>query len=375
MRNKRSGIGDWRLGFTPYTLRSTLYTLLILWLVACTPAGQNPIPTIAPAANLLATSTQPPATSTQPPATSTQPSTATSQPPTATSQPPTTTSQSPTATPTPNVIPSFLIEPINAPYYEAPLAAVACGGEGLYYQSSFPSPTTGTNRLYHIYLPPCYGQDGHVYPVLYLIHGSIQTDSHFLDLGLAAHLDEGIAAGRYPPFIVVMPFNDELGNNTSGGEGSVEGVTVNDLLPFVERTYCAWIDPAGRSIGGISRGGYWAMEIAFRHTHRFSSVSGHSTQLLLDVDDARYNPLATYATADLSQMRIWLDWGSRDFLREGQEEMQRLLNEANIPNDTTVNPGGHSDIYWQVHMQEYADWHAAAWSLDRATYPACTHSP
>lgn len=277
----------------------------------------------------------------------------------------------PTRTPTPAALVNRFPQPINAPSLDQPPLQTACDQPGLIFRSRFPSQVGGRWRDYHVYLPPCYGRDGRVYPVLYLIHGSIQTDSHWLDLGLATYADAGIAAGRYPPFIAIMPFSGELGNISSGGANSIEGITLNYLLPYVQANYCAWNDRAGRSIGGISRGGYWALEMAFLHPDLFAAVAGHSSHLRFETDPARYNPLATYATVDLSNSRIWLDRGEKDFLRVGQDQLHSLLTAAGISHEYRVNPGGHNEAYWAAHLPEYIDWHTAGWPLDRAAYPAC----
>ena len=259
----------------------------------------------------------------------------------------------------------------NAPFLAAPPRSTDCGEQGTLFRSQFPSTVGGPLREYHLYLPPCYGEDGRAYPVLYLFHGSIQTDSHWADLGLAAHLDEGIRTRTFPPFIVVMPFNGELGNITSGNTNSIEGVTVDSLLPYIDETYCTWAAAEGRSIGGISRGGYWALMIAFRHPELFTAVAGHSSHLRFETDSELYNPLATYATADLSNIRIWMDWGETDFLRPGQQQLRDSLQQIGANLDVTVNPGGHNDAYWLTHLPTYLTWHADGWPTDRRLYPPC----
>ncbi|MEM7332758.1 MAG: alpha/beta hydrolase-fold protein [Chloroflexota bacterium] len=258
-----------------------------------------------------------------------------------------------------------------APLIEAVPARLGCDENGRLFKSQFPSDVGGPLRDYHIYLPPCYGMDGRTYPVLYLFHGSIQTDSHWADLGLANILNDKMGSGEYPPFVVVMPNNGSIGNTTSGNDHSIEGVTVNALMPYIESITCTWNDAEGRSLGGISRGGYWALMIAFRHTDLFTAVSGHSSHLRFETDDPVYNPLATYETADLSNMRIWMDWGETDFLRTGQRQLARSLHEINANLTDAVNDGGHNERYWLTHLPSYLDWHAAEWSTDRADYPEC----
>ncbi|HEX6384781.1 MAG TPA: alpha/beta hydrolase-fold protein [Anaerolineae bacterium] len=356
----------------------------LLWplLVGCTIPGR-PIPTLQPVAAVpLALSETDPDDPSIPPTYTPQPQATapivTPTPlPTATASPtpvplPTLTPL-PTLPPTSEVIPAFLsAEPANAAFLEQPPATTECSESGLLFRSQFPSAVGGPWRYYHAYLPPCYGQDGRAYAVLYLFHGSVQTDSHWADLGLVHHADRGIRDGRYPPFIAIMPFSGALGNSTSGGDGSIEGITVNALLPYVDETYCTWTEAAGRSLGGISRGGYWALMIAFRHSDLFAAVSGHSSHLRFETDGARYNPLATYAEADLSNMRIWLDWGERDFLWAGQQQLHRALTDAGVAHEAHVRGGGHNETYWMVHLQEYLDWHTAAWPRDRQAYPLCS---
>ncbi len=277
------------------------------------------------------------------------------------------------SSPTPVVLAAHFPQQTGVAFLETPPRYTICDGKGIVFQSRFPSEVGGGWRNYHVYLPSCYGQDGRSYPLVYLIHGSIQTDSHWLDLGLATYADEGIASGRFPPFIAIMPFSGTIGNISSGGNNSIEGITINYLLPFIESSYCSWKAAAGRTIGGISRGGYWALEIAFSYPDLFSAVSGHSSHLRFETDPAKYNPLATYATADLSGMRIWLDRGEKDFLRTGQDQLHDRLKEVGISHEYRINPGGHSDAYWSEHLPEYLDWHAANWPKERNLYPACDH--
>ncbi len=280
----------------------------------------------------------------------------------------------PTATMEPSATPLALpISFVNStyPYRARPPESVPCGDQGLIYRSSIPGGADGSEIPYHVYLPPCYGLDGRTYPVLYLLHGSIQTDSHWLDLGLAEYANAGIRSGRYPSFIAIMPYSGRLGNMTSGGPNSVEGRIVGKLIPAIDDLFCTWPEAAGRSIGGISRGGYWALEIAFRQPQLFSAVSGHSSHLRFETDSARYNPLATYATVDLANTRIWLDRGETDFLRNGQDLLHERLTAAGIEHEYRINPGGHSNAYWAQHLPEYLDWHLALWPHEGEAYGRC----
>lgn len=357
-------------------MRRSLGQLFLLWgglflLAGCAGPG-NPVelPTQMPLAILPVTPTAAPLPPTFTPIASGNPITTLTS--TATIAPTPSPTLTPTETPTPVPIPHYLVNGImQPPFLEHPPGSVACSGRGVLFRSRYPSEFGGPWRYYTAYLPSCYGQQGRSYPVLYLFHGSIQNDFHWVDLGLVQYVDAGIARGKYAPFIVIMPDNGELGNLTSGGERSIEGITINALLPAIDAAYCTWNDRVGRSIGGISRGGYWALMIAFRHPHLFAAVSGHSSHLRYETDKAEYNPLSTFATADLSAMRIWLDWGEKDFLYYGQKTLHESLVADGISHDVRLNPGGHNEQYWRDHIADYLDWHAASWPLESDVYPPC----
>ena len=278
------------------------------------------------------------------------------------------------ATPTPFAVPDYLKRSVSVLDLSEPPQSTECGNQGLVYASRFPSSIWGSPRNYHAYVPPCYGVDGRAYPVIYMIHGSGHKDDMYIHLGLPQHIDQGIAEGRYTPFIVIIPYSGAWGDATSGGERSVEGVTIQDLIPWVDNNFCTWNDMRGRSIGGISRGGYWALMMAFRHPELFTAVSGHSSHLRLETDPPQFNPLATYTTINLAHMRIWMDWGDSDFLRAGQQRLHESLMNAGIAHSVKVAAGGHANYYWFEHMREYIDWHAESWPMAREVYPPCSET-
>jgi len=279
-------------------------------------------------------------------------------PPTATATPTPSLTPTLTSTATPTATPTATSTP-------APTATRCAETVGQMVQGTFPSPVQGIQQRYRIYLPPCYGQSGRLYPTLYLFHGNVYTESHWDDLGVA----QAAGAGR-TPFLIVLPFGGEIANATSGGDWSFEGVVMNELIPFIEQRYCAWPAAAGRAIGGISRGGYWSLEIGFRHPEHFAAVGGHSAALFYNNAGPVYNPLTTGANPRLSALPIYLDIGERDWLRQGVFDLHALLETAGAPHAWQLNPGAHQDAYWQEHMVEYLAWYASHWPAQESEYPS-----
>jgi enterochelin esterase-like enzyme len=236
---------------------------------------------------------------------------------------------------------------------------------------SYFSAIAGQDNTYRIYLPPCYGQNDRFYPTLYMFHGNIDTDVKWDDLGLDEAAENGMLADELPPFLIVMPDGGWIANNSSGGPYSFEGVILNELIPAIEATYCAWPEPDGRAIGGLSRGGYWSLEIAFRNPEIFSSVGGHSPALIDIAAGPDLDPIYTWEHKDLSRLRIFVDIGENDYLRANAILLHDRLTAGGIQHDWSLNEGGHEDIYWASRVKEYLTWYAHFWPKDSEAYPLC----
>lgn len=229
------------------------------------------------------------------------------------------------------------------------------------------SQVLGREMVYRIYLPPCY-EEGQAYPVLYLLHGYPFDESHWDRLGVDEAANAGIRSGAYPPLIIVMPNGDPSPDgifvNTSGGDNSVEGLVVNELIPHVDQTYRTRADRAGRAIGGISRGGVWSLEIGFRHPELFAIVGAHSAALSVNYPHPLYDPFNLAADAAIASMRIWLDAGDADWARAGVERLHEVLNEHNVAHEYVIGEGAHTNEYWSRMLPAYLAFYTADWTSD-----------
>ncbi len=224
----------------------------------------------------------------------------------------------------------------------------------------YPSAAAGESR-FRIYLPPCY-DDGRLYPTLYLLPGNVHDDSIWDEMGLDEAAERGIVDGLLPPMLIVMVGGGGMANSTSGGAGSYEFVILDDLIPFIEGSYAA--DPANRAIGGLSRGGYWALEIAFRHPDAFVSVGGHSAALVDCCATDDVNPLYTGVHNDLTDLRIYLDTGRDDYLRANVTLLHEEMAAAGRDHRWVLNDGAHEEAYWMAHLDAYLAWYAEGMDAD-----------
>lgn len=222
----------------------------------------------------------------------------------------------------------------------------------------------------HIYLPPCYNAQAYEYPALYLIHGTAYEQGGFIQNGLPRLAELQMGVGTLPPFIIVMPGADMNAGEgskyswTNWGNGSYDDFFVNELIPFVDSKYSTWKSKEGRAIGGISRGGYWSVEIGFAHPDLFSAVGGHSpsTGTMLVNMPAGFTMIQTAKSIeDLRTMRIWLDAGDGDWARIDAKNLSEELDQNGVSNTLTFGQGIHEDAYWISRFNDYLGFYAQDW--------------
>ncbi|PJF22578.1 MAG: hypothetical protein CUN56_05255, partial [Phototrophicales bacterium] len=244
-----------------------------------------------------------------------------------------------------------------------------------YADESICTETTGTliddtyfsvfiqqEMVYRVYLPPCYDSEGTPYPVIYLMHGSNRDHTQWTErLGIHEALNRGITSGAFPPVIVVMPYGGWIANeNRFEGNATWSNIFLTELMPTIETRYHT---NEQRALGGISRGGFWAFNIAFRFPELFTAVGGHSPFFDPGHYPAAYNPLNLAESApNIDRLRIALDRGADDYAWYGIDLMDEALTRRGIAHTYTVYPDGeHEDAYWAAHVMDYLAFYLADW--------------
>ncbi len=245
--------------------------------------------------------------------------------------------------------------------------------------STINSKITAAPITVHTYLPPCYDAREYTYPTLYLIHGTAFEQGGWIYDGVPRVADIQMSVGSLPPFIIVMPGADMRAGEASKyawsnwGEQSYEGFVMDELIPFVDKKYSTWASREGRAIGGISRGGYWAIQIAFANPDKFSVVGGHSPSVdkLLVGMPANFSMLDTARSMGaLHTLRIWLDAGSDDWARFDAKKLADELDAESISYSMDVGPGNHEDSYWTSRVPDYLAFYASNWPREARTRQA-----
>ena len=167
------------------------------------------------------------------------------------------------------------------------------------------------------------------YPVVYLLPGTNNTPATLTD-----NMDVEAFSARYP-VIVVIPFGG-LGsyytdwfNGGAFGPPKWETYHLGQLIPLLDARYRTIADRSGRSIMGISMGGFGSISYAARHPDLFAAAVSLSGAVNTD-----YAPQIPVVTAS-----ALLDSGAPD-AQFGPRATQEVRWRGHNPWDLAVNLRG-----------------------------------
>ncbi len=215
---------------------------------------------------------------------------------------------------------------------------------------------------YIVYLPPCYDElPDRYFPSLYLFHGQTYSNEHWIDLGVIEIADRLIARGELAPFLMIFPY--DRNHYKPPPENSFGKAVFFDLIPSIDRIYRTFPEREYRAIGGISRGGNWAIHIGLPHPGFFSAIGAHSTPIFsTDTNKDISEWLAAIPFDELP--RLFVDTGENDRWFGFTLAFEELLNDEGIPHEWYLYPGFHEDKYWQSHLEQYIRWYALPWGAE-----------
>ncbi len=235
-----------------------------------------------------------------------------------------------------------------------------------------------------VVIPECYDTNDESYPVIYLLHGAY---GDFRDW-LIKLPNDGVVKALADQYriIFVLPEGGTFSfylDSPWDANSQYETHVTKELLPEIDIRYRTIAMPAGRAITGLSMGGQGALYISTRHPDLFGaagSMSGavhldirswdlpeadierltqgfYATLGIDDIDDGfLINNSATALVAQMKEngMPLIIDCGVDDFLISANRELNRRLNEENVPHDYIERPGRHDWIYWQNALLYHA---------------------
>lgn len=250
---------------------------------------------------------------------------------------------------------------------------------------SVPSQILGRSVDVCVALPADYAASApQRYPVLYYLHGLFENQHSWIERGGQGMLEGLISSGQVGPFIVVLPDGGKTFYvNSYDGHERYEDFLIQELVPWVDRTYRTLNERQARGIAGDSMGGYGALHLAMRHADVFGVATAQSPALFAKFP----NPLPTegrwgfYARilqqpfgsplndhywdennpltlaehpGNFAGLKLYFDCGDNDRygFEKGAEELDRILTSKGFAHTFVLRPGGHGWSYLSQYMPD-----------------------
>ena len=226
------------------------------------------------------------------------------------------------------------------------------------------SPELGARPVL-VYTPPGYEVDTKTkYPVLYLLHGTTDTEETWAKVGRAnIILDNLIAQGKAKPMIIVMPYGRAYPkiSKSSGSLRNWENLQeikkdfLNYLFPFIDKNYRTKADKDNRAVAGFSGGGGTSLYIGLNNPDLFSWVCGFAPGMLKDEFDR--NNVVAFENPSLTNQRLKLFWigvGKEDGLYPVISDYMKVLDEKKIKHETFISDGGHTWMNCKLYLSTIA---------------------
>ncbi|MGZ4384687.1 MAG: alpha/beta hydrolase [Gaiellaceae bacterium] len=220
--------------------------------------------------------------------------------------------------------------------------------------------------LDEILVTPASGGKGR--PLLVLLHGYGATP----DSWLTQAFDDAYASlGRRAPDVLLVN-GDVASWYHDRAEGRWGSYVLQEAIPAALTR--AGADRTRIAVGGISMGGFGALNFAVHEPGRFCAVGGHSAALWVVAaqtpygafDDARdfarndVIGLAGRRAKPFGSTRVWLDVGRSDPFLSADRRLAGILRHKHQPVSFHTWPGGHEGAYWDAHMESYLSFYAGA---------------
>jgi enterochelin esterase-like enzyme len=243
---------------------------------------------------------------------------------------------------------------------------------GRVLDASFRSRALDGRLALVVYLPPGYSRGHMRYPVIYFLHGLPASPVAYRHIGLLADALDALRARA----LLVAPQGARGGDSDpeylDWGRGrSWETAIAQEVPRYVDRRFRTIANRRGRSLVGLSAGGYGAVMLTLHHLRAFSVVeswSGYqrptnpSGTRPLDLGSTAANRYAS-AHSFVPMLRIAFRRlptffafyvGNRDArFRAENERLDTELTKARVPHLFRLYLGAHEQALWVAHARAW----------------------
>ena len=223
-----------------------------------------------------------------------------------------------------------------------------------------------------VYTPAGYNESKQYYPVVYIQHGGGEDHRGWMEQGRAAQImDNLIAAGKAVPMIVVSSnSNVHSRNGGMGGGYSWQGMQtfrselIENVIPFVEKTYRVKKDRKNRAMCGLSMGGGQSFYIGLRDPEVFANVGVFSTGMFGGIQGASSFDLEKEVPGMLTDTKtfnslfdiFFLSCGEQDPRIEYTRSIVKKMRDGGVKVRFNSYPGDHEWQVWRKSLHEFAQY-------------------
>jgi enterochelin esterase-like enzyme len=234
---------------------------------------------------------------------------------------------------------------------------------GTVHVNWYTSKTVGAPRRLYIYTPPGYEAGSARYPVLYLLHGSGDTESGWVTIGRAnLILDNLIAAGKAKAMLIVMPYGRPLpavslgpvANPAAADRNAFGNDLLEDVIPFVESHYRVSAKADDRALAGLSMGGGQTLQVGLSHMDTFHYIGAFSAGIRGQKPEEQYKDVfADPAGANKRLKVFYIACGKADGLFAASQGLSEALDKAQVKHKFVASEEGHVWRNWRNYLAEF----------------------
>lgn len=213
------------------------------------------------------------------------------------------------------------------------------------------------------------------FKTLYLLHGAIDNNKSWL------YYSNIIQYAREHSLAVVFPSAENSFYIDNSVYGKYFTYIADELVAYTRSIFPLSLNREDTYIGGLSMGGYGAVELAFKRPETFSkafSLSGalditmaarHMRNFGMEAEKIIGN-IKTLKGSEIDLSTIFLHLikslshrpelfiacGTEDFLYPDNLKFVNMLKQFNYPVKYIESPGDHNWDFWNSYLKEAVDW-------------------
>lgn len=227
--------------------------------------------------------------------------------------------------------------------------------------------STVTSSTKHAYLTLPYNYDSNKkYPVLYLLHGLMQTHKSWVQSCKADIILSNLVYSGSAKEMIIVSANSLCTNNESNPSLADAAIIydktkedlISSLIPYIESNYSVEANKENRAIAGYSMGGREALLTAFTYQEYFDYIGAFSSaSMYMNIISNSGEKAMDDFIVDKTKggfKKILLTKGKSDFMtNDNTDTYDKMMTKNNINHEFIKMNGGHDYSVWSNSIEMF----------------------